>query len=120
MGKKILVKSNLQASGLIRIALRASDILMDRVWVYVERGQGGSAISFSGQADTAELTTWILMPRRREYRNFRISRHATGNPEKTEAVRLVTDYLAVDFAILAFKLLPLKPGWTYVVTWVYK
>src|SRR5262249_44341524 len=32
VGKKIVVQSNLQAGGLIRTALRASDILMDRVW----------------------------------------------------------------------------------------
>jgi hypothetical protein len=87
---------------------------------YLDRGQNGSALSFHIQAETAELATWILMPRGREYRNFRISRHETGKPEQTEAVRAVTEYLAEDFTILAFKLLALKPGWTYVVTWTYK
>jgi hypothetical protein len=61
-----------------------------------------------------------LLPRKGEYREFRISRHETGKPEKTEAARLVTEYLAEDFTILAFKLLALKGGWTYVVTWIYK
>jgi hypothetical protein len=87
---------------------------------YLERGQNGTALSFLVQAETAELTTWVLMPRGREYRDFRISRHETGKPEKAEAVHLVTEYLAEDFTILAFKLLALKPGWTYEVTWVYK
>jgi hypothetical protein len=80
----------------------------------------GTAISFVVEADRAELTTWILMPRGIEYREFHFSRHETGKPERTEPVRLITEYLAEDFTILAFKLLALKPGWTYAVTWVYK
>jgi hypothetical protein len=88
--------------------------------LYLQRGQNGTAMSFPVQAETAELTTWVLMPRGRVYRDFRISRHETGKPEKTEAVHIVTEYLADDFTILAFKLLALKPGWKYEVTWVYK
>jgi hypothetical protein len=72
------------------------------------------------QAETAELSTWILMPRGREYENFRISRHETGKLGKAESVRLVSEYLAEDYTILAFKLLALKPGWTYEVSWIYK
>src|SRR5262249_1446549 len=87
---------------------------------YLKRGQSGSVLSFLVQAETAELTTWVLMPRGKEYRNFRISRHETGKPETSEAVPVVTEYLAEDFTILAFKLLALKPGWTYEVSWVYK
>jgi hypothetical protein len=63
---------------------------------------------------------WVLMPRGREYQDFRIRRHETGKPEKAEAVHVVTEYLAKDYTILAFKLLALKPGWTYEVNWVYK
>ena len=37
-----------------------------------------------------------------------------------EFVDLILEELSDDFTILAFKLLALKPGWTYVVTWVYK
>jgi hypothetical protein len=87
---------------------------------YLARGQNGSAISFLVQAETAELTTWALMPRGREYREFRIRRSETDKPEKAETVRPVTEYLADDYTILAFKLLALKPGWTYEVTWVYR
>jgi hypothetical protein len=32
----------------------------------------------------------------------------------------VTEYLADDFSILAFKLVGLKHGYTYEVTWYYK
>ena len=79
-----------------------------------------SVLSFHVQADTAELTMWILMPRGKEYRNFKISGHATDKPGEVENVRVVTEYLAEDSTILAFKLLALKPGYTYAVGWIYK
>jgi hypothetical protein len=40
--------------------------------------------------------------------------------QTAEAVRVVTEYLANDHTILAFKLLALKPGYVYEVSWVYK
>jgi hypothetical protein len=87
---------------------------------YLEGGQSGTAFSIPVQTDTAELTMWILMPRGKQYRDFHISRHETGKPETVETVHVVTEYLAEDFTILAFKLLALKRGWTYVISWVYK
>jgi hypothetical protein len=60
------------------------------------------------------------MPRGREYRSFAITRHKTGKPETSEVFRPVTEYLADDYTILAFKLVALDPGWTYQVRWVYK
>jgi hypothetical protein len=75
---------------------------------------------FQIQAETAELTTWVLMPEGQEYRSFRIIRYKTGKPEEVEAVKVVTEYLAEDFTILAFKLLSLKPGYTYEVSWSYQ
>ena len=77
-------------------------------------------VVFPIHAETAELTTWILMPEGKEYRNFRIIRYETGKPEKAEAVKVVTEYLAEDSTILAFKLLSLKPGYTYEVSWTYR
>ena len=47
-------------------------------------------------------------------------RYETGKPEATENVKLVTEYLADDSTILAFKLLALKPGYTYEITWFYR
>jgi hypothetical protein len=47
-------------------------------------------------------------------------RHETGKPETAENVKLVTEYLAEDFTILAFKLLALKAGYTYEITWFYR
>jgi hypothetical protein len=87
---------------------------------YLQRGPSGSALTFQVQVETAELTTWILMPRAKEYRDFRVNRYETGKAGSAEAVRVVTEYLAEDFTILAFKLLALKTGWTYEVSWSYK
>jgi hypothetical protein len=87
---------------------------------FVQRGENATAMAIDVQAETAEHTMWVLMPTKKEYRNFRIIRHPTGKPEKTEAVKVVTEYLADDFTILAYKLLSLKPGYTYDVSWFYK
>jgi hypothetical protein len=87
---------------------------------YLQRGGNGTAMVFPVHADTAELTTWILMPERKEYQGFHIIRYATGKPEKVEAVRVVTEYLPEDFTIIAFKLLSLKAGYTYEVSWTYR
>jgi predicted acylesterase/phospholipase RssA len=88
--------------------------------IYLEGGLGGAGITFLVQAQTGELTTWLLMPREREYQSFNISRHQTGKPETSETFRPVTEYLADDYTIIAFKLVSLGPGWTYQVRWIYK
>jgi hypothetical protein len=87
---------------------------------YLQRGEGSSAMSFIIYAETGELTVWVLMPEGRQYQGFRIVRFETGKPEKAEAVKVVTEYLAEDHTILAFKLLSLKPGHTYELLWSYK
>jgi predicted acylesterase/phospholipase RssA len=87
---------------------------------YLEGGQGGAGITFHLSADTGELVMWLLMPRGREYTSFNISRHKTGKPETSESFRPVTEYLADDYAIIAFKLVSLDAGWTYQVRWIYK
>jgi predicted acylesterase/phospholipase RssA len=87
---------------------------------YLDRKRSGSGLTFRIQAPTAELTTWILMPRGKEYENFRISRHQPGKPETAENFRPVTEYLADDFTIIAFKLVGLEAGWEYDVSWIYK
>jgi hypothetical protein len=88
--------------------------------LYLQRGEKGTTVSCKIQAETAELLIWILMPEGKEYQNFHIIRHETGKPEKAESVKVVTEYLADDFTILAFKLMSLKPGYTYEVNWAYK
>jgi predicted acylesterase/phospholipase RssA len=87
---------------------------------YLQRGGNGTVMVFPIHADTAELTAWILMPEGRQYESFRIVRYATGKPETVEAVKVVTEYLAEEFSIIAFKLLSLKSGYTYEVSWIYR
>jgi predicted acylesterase/phospholipase RssA len=86
----------------------------------VQRGENCTALPLSVRAETAEMTTWVLMPEGKEYHSFRITRHETGNFDKVEAVKVVTEYLSDDSSIIAFKLLSLKPGYTYDVSWSYK
>ena len=87
---------------------------------YLQRRENGTTLPFVLRTPTAELTTWILMPTGKEYRDFRILRHETGRPEKSIAIRPVTEYLSDDATVIAFKLLALKPGYTYEVNWSYK
>jgi predicted acylesterase/phospholipase RssA len=87
---------------------------------FLERGQSGSAVTFLVEAETAELTMWLVMPKGKNYRKWHMSRHQTDKPENSESVPVVTEYLADDFSILAFKLLGVNPGWTYVVNWNYE
>jgi hypothetical protein len=37
-----------------------------------------------------------------------------------EAVRVVTEYLAEEYTIIAFKLLSLDSGYSYEVSWTYR
>ena len=87
---------------------------------YLQRGGNGTVLVFPIHADTAELTAWILMPEGKEYQSFRTIRYETGKPENVEAVKVVTEYLAEEFTIIAFKLLSLKSGYTYEVSWTYR
>jgi hypothetical protein len=47
-------------------------------------------------------------------------RYETEKPAVVENVKVVTQYLADDNTILAFKLLSLKAGYTYEITWSYR
>ncbi len=88
--------------------------------VFLKRGAGSTSITFQNPVDTAEVTRWFLLPRGKEYRSWRMLRWEMGKPEKVEPVRSVTEYLAEDSTILAYKLLSVKGGYTYEITWHYK
>jgi hypothetical protein len=88
--------------------------------VFLQRGERSTSIAIHMQADTAEVTRWFLMPQGKEYKNFRITRYQEGKPGTVEAVKVVTEYLADDSTILAYKLMSCKGGYTYEVTWYYK
>jgi hypothetical protein len=87
---------------------------------FLQRGENSTTITFPFQMDTAEVTRWFLMPEAKEYQTFHIIRYEKGKPEKVEPVKVVTEYLADDYTILAYKLMSLKAGYTYEVTWNYK
>jgi predicted acylesterase/phospholipase RssA len=87
---------------------------------FVRRSEGSTTHVYEIQVETAEVTRWLLLPRGKEYRNFRIIRYKTGKPDTAEAVKIVTEYLAEDSTILAYKSLSADPGYTYEVTWYYK
>jgi predicted acylesterase/phospholipase RssA len=87
---------------------------------FMRRGENSTTLTFEIQAETAEVTRWLLLPKGWEYRSFRIVRYKAGKPEKVETVKVVTEYLAEDYTILAYKLLSVDAGYTYEVTWYYK
>jgi predicted acylesterase/phospholipase RssA len=88
--------------------------------VFMQRGDRSSSVAIHVQVDTAEVTRWFLMPKEKEYKSYRILRYETGKPENVEVVKVVTEYLADDYTILAYKLLSAKAGYTYEVTWYYE
>ena len=86
---------------------------------FLRQGDGSTTLTFDVEAETAELSRWLLLPKGKEYRTFHLIRYETGKPGDAENVNVVTEYLAEDSTILAFKLLSLKPGYTYEITWYY-
>ena len=83
-------------------------------------GVGSNTLAFDVEAETVELTRWLLLPEGKEYRTFQLIRYQTGQPGTAENVQVATEYLAEDFTILAFKLLSVKAGYTYELTWFYR
>jgi hypothetical protein len=88
--------------------------------IFLERGENWTGLNFEMLADTSELTFWILMPEGRRYREWRVFRHKKGDRGSVEVVKVVTEYWAGDYTILAFKLLSVKPGYSYEVQWFYR
>ncbi len=87
---------------------------------FLRRGPASTSIVFDFQVDTAEVTRWFLLPRGKEYRSFRILQWETDKPDKVEPVKVVNEYLADDYTILAYKLISVKAGYSHELTWFYK
>ena len=87
---------------------------------FVQPGEVSTTIVIRSDFDVAEVTRWFLMPRGREYRSFQILRYETGKPGTAEVVKGITEYLADDSSIIAFKMASVKAGYTFEVTWFYK
>jgi hypothetical protein len=88
--------------------------------LFLGEGIGSNSLSWDVEADTVELTRWLLLPQGTTYRSYQLIRYKIGHPEAAEHVKVATEYLAEDFTILAFKLLAIKAGYTYVITWSYR
>jgi hypothetical protein len=88
--------------------------------VFLQRTETSTTLTFQHEVDAAEVTRWILMPEGKDYASFRIVRYKTGTPETAETVKGFTEYLAEDSSILAYKLISVKGGYTYEITWFYK
>ena len=88
--------------------------------LFVREQSGTAGLSFDVEYETVELNRWLLLPEGREFRDYRLIRYETGKPENAEEVPVVTRYVSDDYSILAFKLLALKPGFTYELTWFYR
>ena len=100
----------------------AVDIIYEHIspGLFLRKGAGSTSLAFEVEAETVELTRWLLLPQGRQYRTFQLIRYKTGKPETTENVKVVTEYLSDDYTILAFKLLSVEAGYTYEITWFYR
>jgi hypothetical protein len=100
--------------------------VVDIVYEHYSRGpflhgnELSTTCSFRSDFDAAEVTRWFLMPRGREFRNFQILRYETGKPQATEVVKALTEFVADDSSIFAYKMVSLKAGYTFDVTWFNK
>jgi hypothetical protein len=103
--------------GMLRFSSRRTNATRSGSGQYLQRCGDGTVLVFPIYADTAELTAWTLMPEGKEYQSFHVVRYETAKPENAETVKVVTEYLAEEFTIIAFKLLSLNSGYTYEVTW---
>ncbi len=100
----------------------AVDIVYEHIspGTFLRKGAGFATLAFEVEAETVELTRWLLLPQGRQYRTYQLIRYQTGKLETTENVKVVTEYLAKDYTILAFKLLSVEAGYTYEITWFYR
>lgn len=100
----------------------AVDIMYEHIspGLFVREDAGSATLAFDVEAETIELSRWLLLPQGRTYRSYQLIRYKTGKPGTVENVQIVTKYLADDSTILAFKLLSLDAGYTYELTWFYQ
>ncbi|WP_162820747.1 patatin-like phospholipase family protein [Microvirga calopogonii] len=88
--------------------------------LFLRTGIASTSLTFDIEADTVEMDAWLLLPRGREYRTFQLIRYPTAGRQPVESVTPVTEFRSNDFTILAFRLLALKAGYSYDLTWFYR
>lgn len=88
--------------------------------IFLRGNESTTGMDYSIEAETAELSQWVLMPKGRQHGNFRYIRFKKGQPDTAEEKHFVTQYLAKDHSILAFRLLSLDPGYEHEISWHYE
>jgi hypothetical protein len=88
--------------------------------IFLRGSESATGMGFSIETETAELSQWVLMPKGKRYEKFRYIRYKKGQPDTAEDKHFVTQYLAEDHSMLAFKLLALDPGFEHEISWVYE
>jgi hypothetical protein len=88
--------------------------------VFLQNGENSTTILFRSDVDAPEVTRWFLLPRGKECRSYQVLRYETGKSGPAEVVKGLTDYMVDDPTIIAFKMMSVKAGYTFEVTWTYK
>ena len=86
---------------------------------FLEGGKDSTRLTVEFPVAIAEVNFWILMPRERNYRNWRIVRYKQGDTGSAEELMPATEFVAEDYQILAFKLLAVEPWYKYEISWFY-
>lgn len=87
---------------------------------YIRRGETSSTLPLDIHTFTAEFTLWVMLPTGKQRKGWRVVRYPHDKPLQADTVNVVTEYLSDDESILAFKLLSLKPDYSYEVQWFYR
>jgi hypothetical protein len=87
---------------------------------FLHGNETSTTFSFRSDFDSAEVTRWFLMPRARPFRSFQILRHETGKPRAPDVVKALTEFVADDSSIVAYKMASVKAGYTFEVSWFNK
>jgi predicted acylesterase/phospholipase RssA len=88
--------------------------------LFLKVGLDSTSLAFDVKAETIELSRWVMLPEGREFERFELIRYPTGSPQAVTPVEPISEFQSDDFSILAFKLLALRPGFTYELTWFYR
>jgi predicted acylesterase/phospholipase RssA len=88
--------------------------------LFLQGTESGTGLTFLIDAETAEIDQWVLMPKKRDYKQYRYTFYKRDQPETAKDGTFTTQYLSDDSSILAFKLLSLEPGYDHEVFWDYQ
>ena len=86
---------------------------------FLQRGMNSAHMTVDFPSAISEAQFWILMPPR-PYRDWRIVRQTKGKRGSAVAVKPATEFVGDNGQVLAFKLLSVKPWYTYEISWNYE